>query len=371
MSTHVPRLIFWETTAGCNLRCVHCRRVELADQLMADDLTTSESKEWIDQLAAWTRPILVLSGGEPLFRPDIFEIARHASERGLRVALATNGTLIDAGRARQLVEARVQRVAVSLDGADAARHDAFRALPGSFERAIAGLEALRAAGMDTQINTTVARHNLDQLPAMIDLACQVGAKAFHIFLLVPVGCGLEIAQDQMIAPDEYEHVLDWLWEQEQRDVLEIKATCAPHYYRLVRQRTAALHRQGKQPVVSPPNRAQAASGHGGGMHAHTKGCLAGTGVCFVAHQGQVFPCGYLPVEAGDIRRQSLRDIWENSPVFADLRQPDLLEGKCGRCEFVRVCSGCRARAYGLTGNYLGEEPFCVYQPRRSSAQIYT
>jgi radical SAM protein with 4Fe4S-binding SPASM domain len=369
MDNFSPRLIFWETTAGCNLRCIHCRRIDVADQLVPDDLTTAEAMDLIDQIVAFANPILVLSGGEPLFRPDIFDIARHAADRGLRVALATNATLINRQVAQKIVEAGVRRVSISLDGADAETHDAFRALPGSFERAIAGFQHLKAVGMSLQINTTVARHNLAQMPQMMDLALRLGADALHIFLLVPVGCGVEIADDQMISPQEYEEVLNWLWEEDQKGLLQLKATCAPHYYRLVRQRNAQqragrpspLRSQGDgHPGGHPPARAH---GPGGEFHAHTKGCLAGSGVCFVSHKGQVFPCGYLPIEAGDIRRQPFREIWESAHVFQVLRDPDQLRGKCGLCEFKRVCGGCRARAFGMTADFLGEEPFCIYQPR--------
>lgn len=348
-----PRLIFWETTAGCNLHCIHCRRMDVADSVMADDLTTAESLSFVDQIAALggggaRLPILVLSGGEPLFRPDIFDIARYASDRGITVALATNATLVDAAAAARIVGAGVQRVSVSLDGADPATHDAFRALPGSFERAVQGIGHLKAAGVPFQINTTVARHNVGQLTRMMELALSLGATAFHPFLLVPVGCGVEISGTQMLAPQEYENVLNWLWEEEQKGLLEIKATCAPHYYRIGRQRGRRSD--------------QAAGGHPGGMHAHTKGCLAGSGVMFVSHKGEVFPCGYLPVEAGNLRRQPLEEVWQHSAVFARLRDNRMLEGKCGECEFQKVCGGCRARAYGISGNYLAEEPFCVYQP---------
>ncbi len=367
-----PRLIFWETTAGCNLRCVHCRRIDVADSVMADDLSTAEARDFIEQIAALPGgepagakahlPILVLSGGEPLFRPDIFDIARHATDRGITVALATNATLVDGAVARRIAEAGVRRVSVSLDGADPATHDAFRALPGSFDRAVHGIRMLQEAGLPFQINTTVARHNVDQLPRMMGLALQLSAAAFHPFLLVPVGCGVEISGTQMLAPQEYENVLNWLWEEEQKGLLEIKATCAPHYYRIVRQRGLG-QAHGAARVGGEP---QAGAGHQASMRAHTKGCLAGSGVCFVSHKGEVFPCGYLPVEAGNLRQQPLQEIWQHSPVFARLRDNSLLEGKCGLCEFQNVCGGCRARAYGITGNDLAEEPFCIYQPRRAA-----
>ena len=365
-----PRLIFWETTAGCNLECIHCRRITVADQLLPQDLTTEEAFRLIDQIAAFARPIFVLSGGEPLFRPDIFDIARHASDAGLIVALATNGTLIDVDVARRIKEAGVRRVSVSFDGADAPTHDIFRGA-GAFNEALAGMAHLRNVGVPYQINTTVARHNIHQMPETLALAKELDAAALHLFLLVPVGCGVEISDEQQITPEEYERVLNWLYDAEMEGGIELKATCAPHYFRIARQRQTEERRQGilRERPASHHRQVQAGDnggpGHPGGRHAMnamTKGCLAGTGVCFVSHRGEIFPCGYLPLEVGNIRKQAFQQIWESSPLFADLRDPDLLEGKCGLCEFKRVCSGCRARAYGMTMEYMGEEPFCLYEP---------
>jgi radical SAM protein with 4Fe4S-binding SPASM domain len=314
----------------------------------------------------------VLSGGEPLFRPDIYDVARHAADAGLIVALATNGTLIDADVARRIRESGIRRVSVSIDGADAPTHDIFRGA-GAFDRALAGIEHLRTAGVPYQINATVARHNIGQMPETLALARTLGAQALHLFLLVPVGCGVEIAEDQQITPDEYEAVLNWMYDAEMAGGIELKATCAPHYFRIVRQRQAEERRQGivRERPASHHRQATAGSGPGNdharhAMSAMTRGCLAGTGVCFVSHRGEVFPCGYLPLAAGDIRRQPFREIWERSPLFASLRDPDLLGGKCGLCEFRKVCGGCRARAYGMTHEYLDEEPFCTYEPRTAA-----
>jgi heme b synthase len=362
-------LIFWETTAGCNLECIHCRRITVANQLLPQDLTTQEAFGLIDQVAAFAKPIFVLSGGEPLFRPDIFDIARHASDAGLIVALATNATLIDSPMARRIKESGIRRVSISFDGADAATHDLFRG-KGAFDRAIAGMRHLRAAGVPYQINTTVARHNVHKMPETLAMAKEIGASALHLFLLVPVGCGVEIADDQQITPAEYERVLNWLYDAEIEGGIELKATCAPHYFRIVRQRQAEERRLGIVRTRPASHQRQEHAGGNGGerhaMNAMTKGCLAGTGVCFISHRGEVFPCGYLPIEAGNIRREPFREIWEGSKLFAELRDPDLLDGKCGLCEFKRVCSGCRARAYGTTMEYLGEEPFCTYVPRTAN-----
>jgi radical SAM protein with 4Fe4S-binding SPASM domain len=374
-----PRLIFWETTAGCNLACIHCRRITVADQLLPQDLTTAEAFSLIDQVAAFARPIFVLSGGEPLFRPDIFEIARHASDAGLIVALATNGTLIDANVARKIKASGIRRVSISFDGADAATHDIFRG-KGAFDKSLAGMRYLHELGVPYQINTTVARHNIHQMDQTLALAKGLEAQALHLFLLVPVGCGVEIAPDQQISAAEYETVLNWMYDAEMEGGIELKATCAPHYFRIVRQRQAEERRNGvfRERPASHHRQQRAGGGHPSGhpgaggapsteearraMNAMTKGCLAGTGVCFVSHRGEVFPCGYLPVEAGNIRRQPFRDIWEESSLFAELRDSSLLGGKCGLCEFKTICGGCRARAYGMTHEYLDEEPFCTYEP---------
>lgn len=356
-----PRLVFWETTAGCNLKCIHCRRITLADQLTPQDLSTDEAFHLIDQIAEVGKPVFVLSGGEPLFRGDILDIARYASDAGLPVALATNGTMIDAALAQQIKDSGVKRVSISFDGADAPTHDHFRGIQGSFEEAIAGFRALRAAGLPVQVNTTVAKHNEAQLEAILALAKDLDAVALHLFLLVPVGCGVEIAEDQMISAAEYERVLNWLYDVEQAEPdLQLKATCAPHYFRVMHQRRAKEKREGKQHEL-PASHHRQVHGHPH-MHAATKGCLAGTGVAFVSHRGEVFPCGYLPVEAGNVRRQSFGDIWQDSQLFAEMRDPSLLGGKCGVCNFNQLCSGCRARAYGTSGDYLAEEPFCAYEP---------
>jgi AdoMet-dependent heme synthase len=392
------RLVFWEVTKGCNLRCIHCRAT--ATELSSPtDLPTRTALNIIDQIAAAANPILVLSGGEPLYRSDIFQLARYATDKGLRVALATNGTLVTKDVARMIVDSGVRRVSISLDGADPLTHDSFRGIPGAFEAAVRGLQNLKALGMSVQINMTIARHNAHQLPDVLQLARNLGADALHTFLLVPVGCGVDIAAEQMVPPEEYERMLNWFYDQSLVGGIELKATCAPHYFRVARQRRAADRRAAEQlasiaPVQTPkvPDRSSIGPtdmtmpgstgiavkpqgigqpvGHPGGhpsdLNAMTKGCLAGTGVCFISHEGEVYPCGYLPVIAGDLRKQTFADIWENSKVFHELRDTSGLKGKCGCCEFRNVCMGCRARAYAATGDFMDEEPFCVYQPRTQS-----
>jgi AdoMet-dependent heme synthase len=318
------------------------------------------------------------------------------------VALATNGTLVTKEVARMIVDSGVKRVSISLDGVDAATHDSFRGIPGAFDAAVQGMRNLQALGMSVQINTTIARHNAKQLPDVLRLAKSLGADALHTFLLVPVGCGVDIAAEQMVPPEEYEKMLNWFYDQSLEGGIELKATCAPHYFRVVRQRRAAEKRSAEAATraaaerVSPADpshigptemlmpggtgislRPQATghpighhtghpSGHPSDLNAMTKGCLAGTGVCFISHEGEVFPCGYLPVIAGDLRKRTFVDIWQNAEVFNALRDTGNLKGKCGCCEFRNVCMGCRARAFAATGDYLDEEPFCVYQPKMTT-----
>jgi len=395
-----PRLIFWELTKGCNLRCIHCR-ASATELSSPADLSTQAARDIIDQIAAVSTPILVLSGGEPLFRSDIFQLARYGTDKGLRVALATNGTLVTKSVAQKIVDSGVQRVAISLDGADAITHDSFRGIPGAFDAAITGFRNLKDLGMSVQINTTIARHNAHQLPKVLELARSIGADALHTFLLVPVGCGVDIAAEQMVPPEEYERILNWFYDRAQEGGIEMKATCAPHYFRVVRQRRVAEHRSaaaaqaaqfvipeatsspskgplggiGPTEITMPGSTGMELKPHGIGkavghpgthssdMNAMTKGCLAGTAVCFISHQGEIYPCGYLPALAGDLKKQSFTDIWENSEVFHDLRDVSNMKGKCGCCEFRNICMGCRARAFAATGDYLDEEPFCVYQPQ--------
>ena len=237
-----PRLIFWEVTKGCNLRCIHCRAT--ATELSSPtDLPTERALDIIKQIADFGNPILVLSGGEPLYRTDIFDLARFATERGIRVALATNGTLVTKPVAKKIVEAGVKRVSISLDGADALTHDTFRGIPGAFEAAIYGMRNLQELGMSVQINTTIARHNAHQLPDVLEMARSLGADALHTFLLVPVGCGVDIANEQMVPPEEYERMLNWFYDRSKDGDIELKATCAPHYFRVVRQRRAEERKQ--------------------------------------------------------------------------------------------------------------------------------
>ena len=345
------RLVAWETTRNCNLSCVHCRASATCGPYTGE-LDTTASYKLLDDMATLGKPIVILTGGEPLLRPDIFDIAKYGTEKGLRMVMAPNGTLITADIAQQMADSGIQRISVSLDGASEEAHDGFRGVPGAFKGAIKGIEAAKAGGIEFQINTTITQMNKDQIPLILKLAESLGAVALHIFLLVPTGRGKYIV-DKAISAEEYEDTLNWFYDQKDKTPLQLKATCAPHYYRILRQRARA---EGKSVTFQSH-----------GLDAVTRGCLGGTGFCFVSHRGVVQPCGFLDVNCGDVTKTAFSDIWRNSEVFQSLRDYDQLKGKCGACKFKRVCGGCRARAYEATGDLLAEEPLCSYEPRKARA----
>lgn len=340
------RLVAWEVTRTCNLACIHCRAAA-QDHPYENELSTEECFGLLDNIASFASPIIILTGGEPLLRPDIFEIASYGNEKGLRMTMAVNGTLLSSDIARKMLDSGIQRISISLDGATAASHDAFRQVPGAFEGALKGIANARETGLPFQVNTTITQQNLHELPAIQEMTVSLGAAAHHIFLLVPMGRGKDLAE-QGISAEQYEKTLHWFYEQKERVPLQLKATCAPHYYRILRQRAKADGREVSFQTF--------------GLDAMTRGCLGGTGFAFVSHLGQVQPCGYLELDCGNVREKSFKEVWESSPIFRNLRDFKKYEGKCGRCEYVRVCGGCRARAYESTGNYLAPEPLCLYQP---------
>jgi radical SAM protein with 4Fe4S-binding SPASM domain len=316
------------------------------DEAADSDLTTEQAERLIDQLAAIGReqhfmPILVFSGGEPLCRNDIFRLIRYAADQQVKCALATNGTLITTAIAEQIKTSGVQRVSVSLDGATSEVHNQLRKLDGSFEAAIAGVDCLRAQNIPFQFNMTVTRQNRRQLDAVFQLARRLGAVAVHLFMLVPVGCGETLSDKDMLSPEEYEDVLIQTAHKAASESLEIKVTCGPHYERVIRE----------QKIL-----------HSSKTHKSSKGCLAGLGVLFVSHRGDVQPCGYLPVQCGNILQTPLREIWIHSEDLATMRDTKMLKGKCGICGYRDVCGGCRARAFAATGDYMTPEPTCSYSP---------
>jgi len=340
-----PRLIAWELTNACNLACIHCRASAIKDPT-PDELSTAEAKHFVDELLEY-KPIIILTGGEPLLRSDVYDIAKYASGHGLSVVLATNGTLLTPDIAKKLKDVGIQRVSISIDGSTKETHDIFRGETGAFEAALFGIDILKNAGISFQINTTITKRNLTEIPNIYELALELGASALHIFLLVPTGRGEEIESEE-IPSEEYERVLNWFYDKSKTSRIQLKATCAPHYFRIMRQRA-------KTERIKITRETH-------GLEAMTKGCLGGSGFCFVSSKGDVYPCGYLPALAGNIRQKPFKMIWEKSKVFNDLRDLGKLKGKCGDCEYRAVCGGCRARAYAVTGDYLDEEPYCMYVP---------
>ncbi len=348
--TPALRLVAWETTRNCNLNCVHCRAAATCGPYTGE-LDTQAGLKLLDQIAEVAKPIIILTGGEPLLRDDIFDLAKYGNDKGLRMVMAPNGTLVTPSVASKMADAGIQRISVSLDGATAQEHDRFRGVEGAYQGALDGIANAKAAGVEFQINTTITKTNLDQIPKIFALAESLGAVAHHIFLLVPTGRGKYIV-DQAIDAQEYEKTLNWFYEQRDKTSLQLKATCAPHYYRILRQRA----REDGQKVTFESH----------GLDAVTRGCMAGAGFCFVSHQGIVQPCGFLELNCGDVTQQSFGEIWRYSNHFQKLRDFGQLEDKCGCCEYRRVCGGCRARAYEATGNYMAEEPLCLYDPKNSS-----
>jgi len=347
------RLVAWETTRNCNLSCVHCRAS--ADKgPFSGELDTPSAFRLLDQIAEVGKPIIILTGGEPLLRSDIFDIATYGTHKGLRMVMAPNGTLITPENAEQMALAGIKRISISLDGATKESHDKFRGVKGAFEGALRGIKMAKASGIEFQINTTITKTNLSQIPRIQALAVNLGAVAHHIFLLVPTGRGKYIV-DQEISAQEYENTLNWFYDQRETTTLQLKATCAPHYYRILRQRAK---KEGKTVTFQTH-----------GLDAVTRGCLAGTGFCFISHRGIVRPCGFLHVNCGDVTNSPFYDIWKHSEVFIALRDFEQLKGKCGKCEYKKVCGGCRARAFEATGDFLAQEPLCTYQPTVSKNQL--
>lgn len=346
------QLVAWEITRSCNLFCAHCRASAVSDSYTGE-LLTEACYRLIDQIREVGQPIIILTGGEPLTRPDVFEIAQYAVDRGLRVVMGTNGTLITPEIARKLKVIPMSRLGISLDFPTPELQDKFRGKEGAFAAVMAGIANARAAGIEVQINCTLTKMNVPYLEKLLSLVIGVGAVAFHPFLLVPTGRGKGLESVEL-SPQEYEDTLNWIYDRQQElgDKLFFKPTDAPHYLRIMRQRQGQIPAR-PLPSSSTPHHP---------ANAITRGCLAGTGFCFISHRGVVQGCGYLTVPAGDVTRQSFGEVWTESPLFNRLRDISSIKGKCGACEYKRVCGGCRARAYETTGDYLEAEPYCIYQP---------
>ncbi len=347
--TPTVKLIAWEVTRSCNLACKHCR-AEAHPEPYPGELSTEEAKALIDTFPMVGDPIIILTGGEPLMRPDVFELAAYARDKGLRCVMAPNGTLITKESVAKMKAAGISRCSISIDGPEKETHDLFRGVPGAFEASLRGIELLKEQGIEFQINSTVTKSNLARFKDIFNLAERLGAAAWHIFLLVPMGRAAQIA-DQVITAAEYEEVLNWFYNFRKTTSMHLKATCAPHYYRIMRQRA----REEGVPVTPETF----------GLDAVTRGCLGGTGFCFISHSGQVQPCGYLELDCGNVRQTPFPEIWRSSGPFVQFRTQADYEGKCGVCEYHKVCGGCRARAYSLTGDHMAEEPLCTFVPKKA------
>ncbi|MFQ6069646.1 MAG: radical SAM protein [Candidatus Aminicenantales bacterium] len=345
-----PKWIAWEATPRCNLRCIHCRSA--ANPENKEVFSTEDAFNLIDNIASFCSPVFVLSGGEPLLRKDVFEIASYGTEKGFRVCLATNGTLINDERCRRIKDSGICLVSLSLDGSSREIHDNFRNQKGAFDRILLGIEKLKKHNIEFIINSSFTNRNKHDIPATFHLAKKLGAKAWYMFMIVPTGRGKGIFQE-LVSKEDYETILNWHYELERSEgEILLRPTCAPHYYRIFAQRSKAEN--------LPLERRNLSFSTGGG-----KGCVAAQTISFIDYRGEVMPCSYFPKSAGNLREKSFREIW-NSPLFQELRDFTAYKGKCGGCEYLHVCGGCRARAYAVSGDYLDEEPFCDYQPPISS-----
>lgn len=348
-----PFIAIWEMTQACDLACVHCRASAQPDR-NPFELTTAEGRNLIDQIASMKVPLFVLTGGDPIKRPDLFDLIEYARRGGVRVSLTPSATpLLTEQVVHRLKRAGLARLAVSVDGATAVSHDAFRKMDGSFTRTLDAIRWSAETELPLQINTTFSRRNIGEMDALVALMESMPIVLWSVFFLVPTGRG---KRDDLLDADEFEQVFARLYDLSKTVSFDIKTTEAQHYRRYVLQRRVAERRAGTAPV-SMPERTDDAVGRA------PRGLNDGKGFLFVSHMGEVFPSGFLPLSAGNIRRQSLASIYRESPLFRGLRDTDKLEGKCGACEFKEICGGSRSRAYALTGNPYAEEPCCAYVPK--------
>lgn len=359
-----PFLAIWEVTQSCDLACKHCRA---AAQPLAhpDQLSTEEGKKLIDQIADLHVPIFVFTGGDPLKRQDLYELIRYGSDKGVKIAVTPSATpLLTREAIFKMKEAGLVRLGISLDGSSAEIHDAFRGLPGAYERTIQAIGWANEAGIPIQVHTTISRHNAQDLDNLCNLFEKLAIVMWNVFFLVPVGRG---QLDDLLSGEEFEQVFGKIYELSQRVNFQIKTTEAMHYRRYLLQHNL----QEKQMGHGHPHAKPAEYEPGAPMadaQTRTQGWATrrvndGKGFVFISHMGNVYPSGFLPIHAGNIREKSLAEIYRNAPIFKALRNTGRLEGKCGACEFKEICGGSRARAYALTGDPLAQEPCCIYQPK--------
>lgn len=347
-----PFIAIWEVTQACDLACVHCR-ASAQPERHPMELSTQEGKDLIDQIAAMQVPVFVLTGGDPIKRPDLFELIGHARQQGVRVSLTPSATpLLTRETIFRLKEAGLARLAVSMDGACAETHDSFRGMSGSFARTLDAVRWANEAGLPVQINTTFSRRNMGEMDDIVALVDRLKITLWSVFFLVPTGRG---KLDDLLSADEFEQVFARLHSLSMTASFDIKTTEAQHYRRYLLQQRAAARRAGTH--AHEQAREYDAIGRA------PRGLNDGKGFVFISHTGEVYPSGFLPLSAGSVRQLPLATIYRESPLFRDLRDADKLEGKCGACEFKQICGGSRARAYALTGNPFGQEPCCSYLPR--------
>ena len=345
-----PKWIAWEITRRCNLKCVHCRSSSALEIDGHPDFSLAEAKRVMDDIVSYANPVVVLSGGEPLLRDDVFDIAKYGTEKGLRMCLATNGALVTEETCVGIKDSGIRMVSLSLDGATAEVHDDFRNQPGAFDGMVNAARLFKASNIPFLINSSFTVRNKDSIPEVYKLAKSLGATAWYMFMIVPTGRGEDI-MEELVPQAMYDELLEWHYEMEKNeDDILVRPTCAPSYYRLVLEKKKA---HGDDFV-----RRELKFSTGAG-----KGCLAGQVISLIDVDGNVLPCSYFPLAAGNVREQSFKDIWENSKLFHDMRDFKAYKGRCGKCEYVNVCGGCRARAYAMTGDYMEAEPFCNYNPR--------
>ena len=341
-------IIAWEITRRCMMDCRHCRAGE-KPVTAEGELSTRECFKLADEIVSFSSPVVMITGGEPMLRDDLPEIVDYLSGRGLGTTLSPCGPLVREQSLADLKDAGLGYISFSIDAVDPAAHDDFRRYRGAFASVLTGIESAKKAGLDFAILTTVTRRNVTDLPRMIRFASDLGASFFIPFFLVATGTGKSI-RHQQLPPAEYESCLNLLYDLSTgrhklpiRSDMVIRPGCAPPFHRIVQQREGAYRLSFFDRPV-------------------TDGCLAGISFMFISYSGIVQPCGYLDLECGDIRREPLRTIWETSPVFCNIRNPQAYKGKCGVCEFLFVCRGCRARAHAESGNYMHEDPSCCHRP---------
>ena len=370
-----PFLAIWEVTQSCDLACKHCRA---AAQPIAhpDELTNAEGKALIDQIAEMHVPIFVFTGGDPLKRKDVFELIRYAADKGVQVAVTPSATpLLTREAMFKLKEAGLVRLGISLDGSTPEIHDAFRGLPGAWARTIQAIEWANEAGIPIQVHSTISRHNANDLGNLCALFEKLAIVMWNVFFLVPVGRG---QLGDMLSGEEFEQVFGKIYELSHRVNFQIKTTEAMHYRRYLLQHNLEERRMGHGGAHGHPGGATQKGFEAGtpttDAHTRTVGWATrrvndGKGFMFISHVGNVYPSGFLPIHAGNVKQTPLQEIYRDSPIFKSLRDTSKLEGKCGACEYKEICGGSRARAYAVTGDPLAQEPCCIYQPKHWDAQL--